>query len=96
MNPLILSSFQNPPPLQALTPDGGFAPVLVPLISGAAPGTARPPGHLCGMEQLVARQVHTLEVAGSSPAPAILLYDLLPFCPCRVVGAFHLSDFDIR
>ena len=42
-----------------------------------------------------ARQVHTLEVAGSSPAPAILLYTFLLFCPCRVAGAFHLEDLEV-
>ena len=50
----------------------------------------RLPGHLCGMEQLEARQVHTLEVAGSSPVPAILLYTS-PFYPCRIMAGIFVS-----
>ena len=71
-----------------LQPGGGIAPVLVPLISGAALGAVRNLGHLCGMEQLAARQVHTLEVAGSSPAPAILLFAFLLFASAGWQGLF--------
>lgn len=60
---------------------------FVPLISGVAPGTVSPPGHLCGMEQLAACHVHTLEVAGSSPAPAIVWY-ISPFLPLPDGGGF--------
>ena len=56
-----------------------------------APGTISPPGHLCGMEQLEARQVHTLEVAGSSPAPAIVRY-ISPFLPLPDGGGFSFLE----
>ena len=53
---------------------------LVLLISGWTPSIASPSEHLCEMEQLNTRQVHTLEVAGSSLALTILLYILSLLC----------------
>ena len=43
--------------------------------------SASSPGHLCGIEQLVARQAHTLEVAGSSPASVIWTDNQICFHP---------------
>lgn len=53
---------------------------LVLLISGWTPSIASPSEHLCEMEQLNTRQVHTLEVVGSSLALTILLYILSLLC----------------
>lgn len=54
--------------------------------------SARSPGHLGVMEQLEARQVYTLEVAGSSPVPVILLYSHL-FLPLPGGRGFSFTDF---
>lgn len=41
----------------------------------------------CGVEQLVARQAHNLEVGGSSPSPATIFY-ILGYCYIKLYNNF--------
>lgn len=84
---MILPSFDSPSP-GVTAWRGNRTDPDVPLFFGAAPGTASPPEHSSGIEQLEARQVHTLEVVCSSPTPTILLYTFLLFCLYRMIEAF--------
>lgn len=57
---------------------------------GKTPGDR---GHNARWSSLEARQVHTLEAAGSNPAFAI---NLLLKGTCREMGAFLLPNFGVR